>query len=178
MNYQYLLQNSLNYTNSISLQSTLKPQLELNYETKIGTKIDTRIVDITVSFSKETSIPLSIIKNNSSLEAIVLYLKDVSKMRYSQIAQLLNRDQRTIWVTYANAKKKAMHLELGDDIQLSIPASIFTSRNFSILESIVFYLKIDHALTFNQISELLGKNYRTIWTVYRRALAKFSNEQR
>jgi len=112
-------------------------------------------------------------KNNSSLEAIVLYLKDVSKMRYSQIAQLLNRDQRTIWSHMPTPKKKAMHLELGDDIQLSIPASIFTSRNFSILESIVFYLKIDHALTFNQISELLGKNYRTIWTVYRRALANF-----
>ena len=176
MNYTYMLQNSVDYPASLSLQPKNLPPQELIYPNTIKTRIDARTVDINISFSKETSIPLSILKNNSSLEAIVLYLKEVSLLRYSQIAQLLGRDQRTIWVTYANAKKKKLYLELENAAQLRIPASIFTSRNLSILESIVFHLKTNHALTFNQISDLLGKNYRTIWTVYRRALAKLSDE--
>jgi len=54
----------------------------------------------------------------------------------------------------------------------TLPLNIFTSRKFSILETIVFYLKNTQNLSFNQISELLGKNYRTIWTVYKRAMKK------
>ena len=40
------------------------------------------------------------------LEAVTLYLKEKLSYRYSQIAKLLKRDQRTIWCAYNNAKKK------------------------------------------------------------------------
>jgi DNA-binding CsgD family transcriptional regulator len=148
--------------------------------------------------AREILIPLSILKNNSSLEAIVCYLKDIQNLNYSQIASILNRDPRTIWVTYSNSKKKKISLHLDDNLaeysdsshsdflksvhrnlnafKILLPAKIFESRKFSVLESIVLYLKTNHALSFNQIAALLGKNYRTIWTVYKRALMKLEQK--
>ena len=40
------------------------------------------------------------------LEAIVGYLKDNFKLRYSEIAELLNRDERNIWTAYNHYKRK------------------------------------------------------------------------
>ena len=53
-------------------------------------------------------IPVSILQNRklSVLEAIVSYLKDNFNLRYSQIAILLNRDERNIWTVYNRYKKK------------------------------------------------------------------------
>ena len=175
MNNTYVLQNNLIYDNSNSLTAkniTYEVNCNLHYSAQ-----KKHISHVQVSFSKETTIPLSILQNNSSLEAMVLYLKEVLNLRFNDIAELLNRDQRTIWVTYANAKKKKILLDLENISQLYVPLNIFTSRNFSILETIVFYLRTNYALTFNQISELLGKNYRTVWTVYKRALKKIEYQQ-
>lgn len=54
------------------------------------------------------NIPSFIFKDRSlaALEAVVVYLKDSQGLTYSQIARLLNRDDRTIWTTYQRAKKK------------------------------------------------------------------------
>ena len=162
MNSTYSLQYSLLYADSNTL-STKK----INYFIQAE--------DVSLSDSKEIFIPLSVIKHHSSLEAIVLYLKDIYSLRFNEIAELLNRDQRTIWVTYANAKKKKIVLDLHNSSTLTLPINMFTSRTFSVLETIVFYLRTSHNLTFNQISGLLNKNYRTIWTVYRRALKKLDD---
>lgn len=53
-------------------------------------------------------IPVSIFKDRkfSVLELLVSYLKDTFNLRYSQIAVLLNRDERNIWTAYNNARKK------------------------------------------------------------------------
>ena len=53
-------------------------------------------------------IPLKILQNRdvAILESIVAYLKDEKEMKYSEIARLLNRDQRTIWTVYNRVKKK------------------------------------------------------------------------
>ncbi len=163
--------------NSISsLQNSLLYDNSNNYKTN-NTSYTIHAQNLHVLISQETLLPLSILKNNSSLEVIVLYLKEISGLKFNEIANLLNRDQRTIWVTYANAKKKKIILDLQNTSQLTLPLNMFTSRTFSILETIVFYLRTSHNLTFNQISDLLGKNYRTVWTVYKRALKKLDNEQ-
>ena len=54
------------------------------------------------------SIPTSIFQDRelSVLEAITEYLKEKKGMRYSEIAKLLNRDDRTIWTSYNRAKAK------------------------------------------------------------------------
>ncbi|MFQ5531137.1 MAG: LamG-like jellyroll fold domain-containing protein [Candidatus Nanoarchaeia archaeon] len=53
------------------------------------------------------SFSLNIFKNRNLtvLESIVLYLKS-KKMKYSEIAELLDRDQRNIWKIHSNAKYK------------------------------------------------------------------------
>ena len=53
-----------------------------------------------------------------------------------------------------------------------IPLSIFSNRNLSILESLVKFLKERHSLTFADISILLNRDQRTIWTVYHRVKIK------
>ncbi len=53
-------------------------------------------------------IPLSEIENRnySVLECIVKFLKEKHNLRNSEIAKLLNRDNRTIWTVYSRAVKK------------------------------------------------------------------------
>lgn len=53
-------------------------------------------------------IPISILSDRrvGALEAVVVYLKDQCNLTYHEIAQLLNRDDRTIWTTYQKGSKK------------------------------------------------------------------------
>jgi len=64
--------------------------------------------DVIVDSSSELSIPSSVFQNRnlSVLEAMVVYLKEDKSLKYSEIAKLLNRDDRTIWTVYNRAKKK------------------------------------------------------------------------
>ncbi len=57
---------------------------------------------------KILEVPLRILQDRTVavLEAIVEYLKEEKELRYSEIAKLLNRDQRTIWTVYSRVKKK------------------------------------------------------------------------
>jgi hypothetical protein len=40
------------------------------------------------------------------LEVMVEYLRDVKKMKFHEIAQIINRDDRTVWTVYRRAKIK------------------------------------------------------------------------
>lgn len=124
------------------------------------------------------SVPLDLLKGNSSFGAIVVFLKNKG-LSFKKIADLTNRDQRTIWCTYNSFKNKPFNKSFSnldfsnlDNSKIFIPLDILYERQFSVLESIVFYLKEDYDLTLNEIAAYLGKNYRTIYTVYRRAIAK------
>jgi hypothetical protein len=61
---------------------------------------------------KEVMIPSSIFldRNISVLEVLVRYLKEQKKLKYHEIAVLLNRDDRTIWTCYNRALKKRGNL--------------------------------------------------------------------
>ena len=54
------------------------------------------------------SIPTAIFQDRelSVLEAMAEFLKEKKGMRYSEIAKLLNRDDRTVWTAYNRAKAK------------------------------------------------------------------------
>lgn len=56
----------------------------------------------------EYHIPISILSDRklASLQSIVLYLKDHYDLSYHEIAVLLRRNDRTIWSTYHQAKKR------------------------------------------------------------------------
>lgn len=65
-------------------------------------------MSLIVQKPRSLALPTSIFRDRelSVLEAIAEYLKDKKGMRYSEIAQLLNRDDRTIWTSYQRAKQK------------------------------------------------------------------------
>ena len=99
----------------------LKEELELSYS-KIASLLnrDSRTIWTTYNnavkkrkeklSAKESKffIPVSIFTDRKFgvLEAIVGYLKDNFNLRYSEIAVLLNRDERNIWAVYSRYKKK------------------------------------------------------------------------
>ena len=118
-------------------------------------------------------IPISIFKNNklSGLETIVKYMKEDEGLKIIEIANLLNRNNKTIWTTYEKAKKK-MKDRLKVKSEKIIPISIFRARLLSILESLVEYLKEDKGMKFSEIAIVLNRDNRTIWTAYNRAVNK------
>ncbi len=120
-------------------------------------------------FVSEILIPVSIfIKELSGLETICKYLKENLKLKYSKIASLLNRDHRTIWITYNNSIKKKKELFIVKETPYLIPISLFVNRKFSVMEILVSYLKENYSLSFAQIAELLQRDQRNIWTIYSR----------
>lgn len=52
-----------------------------------------------------------------------------------------------------------------------VPLSIFKDRSLTVLEAVVLYLK-NSGLSFKEISVLLNRDQRTIWTVHNRAIKK------
>ena len=122
----------------------------------------------------EVCIPISAFDNDElgCLETIVKYLKEEFNFRFHQIALILNRDDRTIWATYnAACKKRQKKLDVKES-QFFIPTLIFKDRRFSVLESIVRYLKDDFNLRYSEISNLLNRDQRNIWTICYRAAKK------
>jgi len=57
---------------------------------------------------KEIMIPISAFSNPNLgiFESAVKFLKEECSMRYSEIAEITGRNQRTIWVSYKKAKEK------------------------------------------------------------------------
>ena len=119
---------------------------------------------------RKDSLPISIFDNNelSCLETIVKYLREEFKLRFNEIALLLNRDDRTIWTTYNNAIKKRKERLPVKESKFFIPVPILTDRKLSVLESIVSYLKDNFNLRYSEIAVLLNRDERNIWTIYNR----------
>lgn len=119
-------------------------------------------------------LPVSVFDNDylSALEAIVKYLHENKELRLVDIARLLNRDQRAIGVTYRFARKKMKERLKAPVSKYSVPLSVIADKRFSVLESIVYYLKKTYSLSYHEIAVLLRRDDRTIWTVYQRAVKK------
>ncbi len=112
--------------------------------------------------------PISIFKADlSGLEIITKYLREVENKSFKEISKILNRKLSTLYNTYNNSKIKFKKSLDTSDTSITVPFDIFKDRKYSILESIVAYLK-NKEFSFKQISILLNKNYNTIKTVYRR----------
>ncbi|RLE42096.1 hypothetical protein DRJ48_04260 [Candidatus Woesearchaeota archaeon] len=124
--------------------------------------------------NQQLSVPVSIFKTNvGPLAALCVYLKDYKNQSFSEIAKLLNRDQRTIYTTYAKYKPHVKHLDQGGKLHIKI--EIFSNRKLSIMENLVFYLKDTLGLRLVEIASMLGRNNKTIWCFYHRALQKNEN---
>ncbi|MFH1289874.1 MAG: hypothetical protein ABIH92_00535, partial [Nanoarchaeota archaeon] len=120
----------------------------------------------------EISIPLTIFSNKLGvLEAITKYMKENLSMDYHEIAKLLNRDDRTVWTSYNKAKsKKKEKIEIVKTFAW-LPVSRLRNRKLTALESIVVYLK-EKGLKYSEISKLLNRDQRNIWSIYSKAILK------
>ncbi len=58
------------------------------------------------------------------------------------------------------------------DFDLVIPSHVLRDRELSALESIIEYLKEVRKMTYHEISILLNRDERNIWTIYNRAKKK------
>lgn len=119
-------------------------------------------------------LPISIFQNDklSALETITKYLKEELKLRFCEIAFLLNRDDRTIWDAYNSSQQKMKEQLEVEPSQYSVPLQIFKNRILAVLEALTEYLKDKYKLKYSQIARLLNRDDRTIWTVYQRAKRK------
>ena len=108
----------------------------------------------------------------SPFESICAYLKEQQRLTYHEIAQLVKRDDRTIWTVYQHAVKKHKQKFIVKKDDVFIPVKILQDRRLSVLEHLVRYLKDFYTLTYHQIAVLLKRDDRTIWTVYQRGLRK------
>ena len=123
-------------------------------------------------------LPINIFSNGASgLESISKYLKDAIGLRYCTIAELLNRDDRTIWGAHKSANEKSNGNFSVEESTVKIPLSIFKDRTLSVLEALAEYLKEELNLRYCKIAVLLNKDPRTIWTVYNRAKKKIKNKE-
>jgi hypothetical protein len=127
-----------------------------------------------VEKAEQLLIPVSVFNNSylSALEAIVKYLHENKELRLSEIAKLINRDQRAVGVTYRFASRKMKMVLKAPVSKYKLPVSVVAERKLSVLESIVYYLKITHNLSYHDIAIIVRRDDRTVWTVYQRALKK------
>ena len=128
---------------------------------------------ISAMLAKETLLPGSIFSNDklSALETIVKFLKEDKDKTLHEIAELLNRDDRSIWTTYHNAQKKMKEPLAPGASDFFVPADIFAERKLSVLETLASYLK-KQGMSNHDIATALHRDDRTIWTVVKRAQAK------
>jgi hypothetical protein len=123
---------------------------------------------------KDILLPITIFDNTrlSALEAITKYLKENKKLSFHQMGVVLNRNERCIWTTYNNSKKKMKEAFALKPSKFLIPANIFTNRKLSVLENLTKYMKEKLELSLHEIAQLLHRDDRTIWTVYNRGKRK------
>jgi len=119
----------------------------------------------------QQTFPISILRTSelSSLEALVKYLRENKKQSYKKIGEYLNRQPKTLAVTYSQAHKKLptpfpTRTEYENN---RLPFTIF-QQPLSILETITHQLH-NQELTNSEIATKLGLNQRTIWTLLKRA---------
>ncbi len=124
----------------------------------------------------DLSIPATIFsKKLGSLETITKYMKENLKMNYSEIAELLNRDQRTIWTAYKKAIEKQKEPIEIEKTLVFLPISILRNRKLTTLESVIVYLK-EQGMKYSEIAELLNRDQRNIWTIYSKAIEKLGKK--
>ena len=104
----------------------------------------------------------------SSSEINPLELKKIAKeeqITLARIKELVN----LLKVKHKVSSKDILHL--ADEKEILIPVSIFTKK-LSVLETLTKYLKEELSISYHVIGELLNRDERNIWHVYKNANKK------
>lgn len=127
-----------------------------------------------IQISTDILIPTFIFRNKNLgiLESVVKYLKEEHKLAYHQIAIILKRDDRVIWVTYNKAFRKNMERLRVESPNYWVPVSVFTDKVLGPLESLSKYFIETARMDMDKISKLLERGPRSISMCYKRAKEK------
>lgn len=148
----------------LALIKRLLDELERDY------KIDKKDI---LELTEEIKIPISLFRAGlSSLELIVKYLIENKGLAISSVTRLTMRSKQSIWQAYNNSKKKHPGKFREESSPYDFPVSIIANRKYSVLESIVKFLRDKSSLSYAQIAGLLSRDQRTVWTVYNRTKKK------
>ena len=151
----------------------LKPLIE--HFRKVHQLSQQDLLKILIEPEKEYLIPLSIFSHDlGPLQSLVKYLKEESDLKYITIAALLNKDNKVIWRTYQESRKKQREPFIIKEEKHFIPISIFKPKERSTLENLVIYLK-NQSLSFTEIASLLNRKVSTIFTAHKRGMDKIKN---
>ncbi|MCF7860971.1 hypothetical protein K9M79_01905 [Candidatus Woesearchaeota archaeon] len=141
-----------------------------NIMDKYGMTYDDLLVQMATlkSHAKVSVVPSCIFRNNSLgfMEAVTKYLKENLSMKYVKIAKLLNRNERSVWITYNKARKKQPRPFTLDKPNIWIPISVFKDAGLGPLESLSIYLKDKLDMEFIDIAKLINRNNKSIWACY------------
>ncbi len=123
-------------------------------------------------------VPLSLFSDRKLgiLEVLVKCLKENYAFKYSRIAKILNRNDRTIWATYEKTQKKNKEKFFLREEKYLVPCNAFLDRDLGPLEAISIYLHDELHLSFKEIAHQLKRNYRTIWLSYNNGKRKRENK--
>ncbi len=102
-------------------------------------------------------------RNNNEIEDAD-FLKRISK---EELLKLFIKHLEEEYQLY----KKGLSEEL-EVLEKEIFIPLIFSKDLSVLESVVKFLKQNKNLNFSGISRLLNRNQKTIWTTYQRAVKK------
>lgn len=168
---------------SMILPEICIPALKQDPETHLKALNKDELISLILEFVNNMQksaiyIPVSVFQNTklSALELIVRFLKDNTKMSNKDISRLLNRSPQNIWLTYRNAIQKLPSPIKIRECSFFFPVTIFSENKdkLSILESIVYFMRANYRLGFTELSKLMCRNPKTIWTVYKRAEKKLN----
>ena len=121
--------------------------------------------------AEEQSVPVEIFaKKLSPSEAVCKFLKENRNKSFHEIAQLLNRDDRSVWTSYTRAVHKQKSLFIISQSSPLIPLSVLANRQFSFLESVILHLV--QTMKPMAIARLLHRSAPIIYTVLSRARQK------
>ena len=126
---------------------------------------------------KEPFIPVDIFsKKLGCLESIIKFLVENYGISCSEIAHLLNRPYASIWNSYSKSREK-MPERFVIESRILIPASVFHDTRLGALESIVAYLHDVRGFSFHEISALVARDERTLWTSYQNKKKKMGENE-
>ncbi len=110
-------------------------------------------------------IPVAVfdVKIMGPAESLVKYMRESLGLKLSEIANMLNRDSRTVWATYKHAKDKKERLVIKGE-KMFVPITVFGDRRLSILENVVKYLG-EQGMSNLDIAKMIGKDQRNIGTL-------------
>ncbi len=110
------------------------------------------------------------VKDDKLIEALELILEELKEEYSLNKKEMVNIIIDKLKEKHKISKKEIVEI-LNNTKEVNIPATIF-SKNLGGLETIVKYMKENLNMNYKEISDMIGRDERTIWTSYKKSVKK------